>query len=257
MKQQGLGQSDPNGHSSNVSLTPLVFSAFVMCLVPRIVSAGVVFGDPVPYPAGNNPALLSSCDLDGDGFIDVVLAGNQSNGLRAFLNNGDGSVAPFTPIGITPFPSWVETADLDGNDSPDVVTADFEVVTIFFNDGTGTFSSFAMLSNGDFNASIDAADLDGDSDIDLVVGNEKADYSGSQVSVFLNNGDGTFGTPQSYDTTDAVLTHADVGDVDGDGDIDIAAIGPPPAGVGWWDLFLNNGDGTFAKAIHTRLKWME
>jgi hypothetical protein len=64
---------------------------------------------------------------------------------------------------------------------------------------------------------------------------------GALVQVLLGNGDGTFTAPVAYSTssfTEAVV----VGDFNGDGREDLAALGIMPSGV---SLLLGKGDGTF------------
>jgi hypothetical protein len=63
------------------------------------------------------------------------------------------------------------------------------------------------------------ADLDGDGDLDLAVTNDTPD----KVSLFFNAGDGTFGAPVNVFLGSRTGPHTPVaGDLDGDGDIDLA-----------------------------------
>jgi hypothetical protein len=90
-------------------------------------------------------------------------------------------------------------------------------------------------------------DLDGDGAVDLAVAN-----SGSNdVSILLNNGDGTFEPAAAYASglgADSVV----VGDLDGDQKPDLAVAnlytGRPGAASGDGAILINHGDGTFAAA---------
>jgi len=61
-----------------------------------------------------------------------------------------------------------------------------------------------------------SADLDGDGKKDFVVAN-----GSNNISVFLNNGDGTFQTAQNFDVGASSLS-VFAEDLDGDGDKDLA-----------------------------------
>jgi hypothetical protein len=82
------------------------------------------------------------------------------------------------------------------------------------------------------------ADFDGNGTTDLAVANS----SGNSVSIFLGNGDGTFGSGVNYQTAvgfpDAILT----GDFNGDGKLDLAVLLERSNQV---SILLGNGDGTF------------
>ena len=84
-----------------------------------------------------------------------------------------------------------------------------DCTTLFFDD--------LLYDVGELPRSVAIGDLDGDGDADLAVVNEY----GFNVSILLNNGDGSF--------ADDVLYHAGrkpnfvaIGDLDGDGDADLA-----------------------------------
>ena len=89
--------------------------------------------------------------------------------------------------------------------------------------------------------SVFSADLDGDGDNDLAV-------AGGNVSVILNNGDGTFSTRTDYTAGGRSIF---IADLDGDGDSDIATANKwsDILSSGYVSVLLNNGDGTFAPKV--------
>ena len=90
--------------------------------------------------------------------------------------------------------------------------------------------------------SVFGADLDGDGDIDLAVAN----YYDDDVSILLNNGDGTFALAVNYGAGNYPSSVFGA-DVDGDGDTDLAVANYMDNDV---SILLNNGDGTFALAVN-------
>ncbi|NUN69346.1 MAG: VCBS repeat-containing protein, partial [Bacteroidetes bacterium] len=107
----------------------------------------------------------------------------------------------------------------------------------------GNGASFAASTDyaaGTQPNSIILADLNADGDADLVAVNSGSD----NVSVRLNNGDGTFGSESLLSTGDNPSSVA-AGDVDGDGDIDLVVT---VTGADQLARFLNNGSGSFGSA---------
>jgi hypothetical protein len=92
--------------------------------------------------------------------------------------------------------------------------------------------------------SIAAADFNGDGKLDLVVAND----IGSDVSVLLGNGDGTFQPKVNY-TTGAYPDAVVLRDFNGDGKVDIAVRSSQSPYV--ISVLLGNGDGTFRPAMFT------
>ncbi|NRA57917.1 MAG: VCBS repeat-containing protein, partial [Phycisphaerales bacterium] len=84
-------------------------------------------------------------------------------------------------------------------------------------------------------------DLDGDGDNDVATANRVSD----DVTVLLNNGDGTFAPPVSYDAGDTPRFIA-IGDLDGDGDGDLVVANQNTNDA---SVLLNNGDGTYAPQV--------
>jgi len=88
--------------------------------------------------------------------------------------------------------------------------------------------------------SVAICDLDGANGLDLAVANG----STHDVSLLLNQGDGTFATPSAYPAGDYPVSVA-VGDLDGANGADLAAANYESGAV---SVLLNHGDGTFPAA---------
>ena len=118
----------------------------------------------------------------------------------------------------------------------------YDMVSVFRGNGDGTFqaplSFFPGSNNGVGSTAIATGDFDGDGTTDLVIPN----VSGT-IGVFLNNGDGTFGTGKNpsvnFNPGGVVVT-----DLNGDGKPDIVLSGYNTVAV-----LLGNGDGTFATPV--------
>ncbi|UCH63242.1 MAG: VCBS repeat-containing protein [Fidelibacterota bacterium] len=139
---------------------------------------------------------------------------------------------------------WDQDGDLDlatvNNDSPDG-----DVISIVTNMGSGIFvrTAFLQTGYGVGNYSITSGDWDADNDIDLVV----IDEASSTVSVFKNNGTGTFLLASSPSITTHGPTSITVGDWEGDGDLDLAVA--QSTGASLISILTNEGSGTFYETL--------
>ncbi|MDZ7705367.1 MAG: VCBS repeat-containing protein [Trueperaceae bacterium] len=107
---------------------------------------------------------------------------------------------------------------------------------------SGTFPSTVSSSPmvGTNPSSVTNADLNGDGDLDLVVANADT----NNVSVLLNNGDGTFATQVTYTIGTNNMTPVFVAsaDFDDDGDLDLVTTNRDSNNVA---ILLNDGNGVF------------
>jgi hypothetical protein len=210
----------------------LVTGGHGFCLLFLNDGAGVF----TESPASNLGAIiqgvsdLAMADVDGDGDDDLVLGLAWENQL--WLNDGSGV---FQDVTGTHMPVATEStlslafADVDGDGDQDLAFGNGgfrreEQNRLCLNDGTGTFrdvTSTHLPAVSDRTNSVVWGDVDGDGDPDLVVGN----HYGPSTRLYLNDGTGVLS--EATTTRMAVLTDAGtqaiaLGDVDDDGDLDLA-----------------------------------
>lgn len=198
-------------------------------------------------PVGGQADDVFAADLDGDGDLDLAVPNAMTDNVSVLFNDGNGV---FVPQPALQYPSGsgpnsVVAADLDGDGYCDLAVTNVSADNLFFhlNNRNGTFAAQIVYAVGDAPAprSIRAADLDGDGDLDLSTVNAGSD----DVSVLLNNGDGTF-APQSVYAVGWAPNGTSVADMDGDGDLDLAVENILDKDI---SVLLNNGDGTFAPHV--------
>ncbi|WP_080056535.1 FG-GAP-like repeat-containing protein [Spirosoma aerolatum] len=181
-----------------------------------------------PDPAVEiGPVSVVLGDVDGDSDLDMLTANSNSNTVSVRLNDGQGNFTapPTNPDPAVEFgPYSVALGDVDGDGDLDMLTANiaYDNVSVRLNVGMGNF--IAPPTNpdpavGDYPYHIALGDVDADGDLDLVTAN----YFSDNVSVRLNDGTGNFTAPTTNPNPavgDGPLSVA-LGDVDGDGDLDL------------------------------------
>ncbi len=190
-------------------------------------------------------------DLDGDGYLDVVVANHGADETNVFyLNDGEGGFDEGSEIfSDRNNAKGIALGDLDGDGDLDIVVANYRQTNKFYlNNGMGGFDAGSDISSSDGgNESNDIAlgDLDGDGDLDVVVANRSRPNR-----VYLNNGvnDGMVDFDEGSDISSDERSSQGIalGDLDGDGDLDVVIANYYNApGYGINRFYLNNGLGGF------------
>ncbi len=100
---------------------------------------------------GSSPSALAAADLNGDGLVDLVVSGFQSNNLSVFLQQKDGTLfalPTFATSGL--HPNGLTVADLKGDGKKEIIVAnrDSDSLDVFEWMG-GTFQLLETLPVAD------------------------------------------------------------------------------------------------------------
>jgi hypothetical protein len=205
-------------------------------------------------------------DFDDDGWLDFAVA-NDTQPNYLYRNSGDGSFEDvgvlsgiaFAENGAARGAMGIDAADYDASGRPSLVIGNFsnEMVSLYHNEGRGFFIDMAPVSEVGRKSLLTLAfaafffdyDLDGREDIFLANGHVENEIGSVQQRVtyaqpphlFRNNGDGGFEETTEQVGGDlsrpVVGRGAAFGDIDGDGDLDVALT----TSGGAAHLFRNDG----------------
>ena len=219
------------------------------------------FAATTDFATGSVPISIAAGDFNGDGKRDLVTSNEEDYTVSILLGKGDGAFQAHADYATGAYPESVAVGDFNGDGKQDLATANriTDTVSVLLGNGDGSFAAKTDFATGTYPASVAVGDFNGDGRPDLAT----ADYrsAADTVSILLNDGTGAFPSHVEYATGSGPFALA-VGDLDGDGKLDLVAadVGgafatdrsgqrriyrPFDAGVGGVSVLLGNGNGTF------------
>jgi len=192
---------------------------------------------------GTQPRGVAVLDVDGDGDTDIVNTNSGGAGnMSVLLNNGNGVFGAPSFFEGGGNKEWgLAAADMNEDGILDIIIGTQQgtpSVIIHTGDGDGTFTLSHTQNSGGPVWMLNASDVNGDGHEDVAVANS----SSNNGAILLGDGDGRTSAPVTF-PTDTFTIATDLGDIDGDGDLDWVT----SSFSGDWELFLNNGQGHFTR----------
>ncbi len=238
--------------SLKARLSALSALVFAVGLVALSSGAERAAAPPPPPPtdigAGLTGVMNGSTawgDYDSDGDLDILLAGHDGTNPISKIYRNDAGV--FTDSGAVLtglYFSSVAWGDYDSDGDLDVLIAGYdganEISKIYRNDGAGGFTDIAAGLSGVALGSIAWGDYDSDGDLDVLLSGN--DGTNPITKIYRNDGAGGF-TDIAAGLVGVQLGAASWGDMDSDGDLDVALSGASSSGS-VTKIYRNNG-GTF------------
>lgn len=190
--------------------------------------------------------MIRTADFDNDGDEDVVISINDF--IAWYPNDGNGNFGEPNPIELNLNQSFnLLATDIDADNQVDLIVSYFDQdwIVWYRNLGDGSFSGRQTIATElDSASGITHADIDGDGDIDLVLG-----VTNGNGLYWVENmdGQGDFGGLNNIAPSLVQARRQRLGDVDGDGDIDIVSNGSSGNWLSWFENI--NGQGDFQQNI--------
>jgi hypothetical protein len=217
--------------------------------------AAVSFATLAEFPANSTAAItdIAVADFDKDGKPDLVV-GYANNMVSFFRNTSSVGTITFSPrtdisVAASSVITGVAAGDLDGDGKTDVAVAggSGNVISYLRNTstmGTISFSAFTSTALPTSVQSIAIGDIDSDNKMDIVYG-----AGTSSIGLLKNNStSGTItisGTPSTMATLANTVSDIGLGDIDGDGKLDITEGYSSGTQI---SIHKNNSVGTFSLA---------
>lgn len=194
-------------------------------------------------------------DANGDDVLDFLVIGRTSgtNFTKLYLNDGVGNFTEKTDhglpdLGLYSITSYLDSADVDGDDDLDLVItifgvsdADSNQPELWLNNGDGSFqlSTANVFPSSEFSLA-NFSDFDGDGDADLLLRGLEL-----KNKLWLNDGAGVFTEKLDQSLTSLSSFGMVIFDADGDGDLDIYDSNTEAYSALYTAMYFNNGDGSF------------
>lgn len=204
---------------------------------------------PVKYNIGPNlnPQAVISTDIDNDGYADLIVSNTIGYKISLYRGSSTGSLTSpvYFNTGVWPITMSVSDFNLDGK--KDIVTGNLiGGISVLFGTGTASFTAPANYTTlAGYNlGGVTSGDFDNDGKTDIAVVNSNT----PNITVFKNNGTGSFTVTNNYSITANGL-YVKACDLNNDGKSDLLCLTPPSS----LNILLANNTGSFNSPLIVNL----
>jgi hypothetical protein len=246
-------QNSTTDSSTNVDI--IVANQKTNSLSVLLGNGNGTFQAPTTIATGSTPSSIAVADFNGDGISDLAVVNQGDNTIGVYLGNGDGTFKTPTLIPTGSKPTSIVAAAFDSSSNAiidlAITNSADNTLETFIGNGKGGFTKGATYATGVTPVYVASADVNADQILDLIVADSGTVATSTNsvinsISVFLGNGDGTFGTataprfdfPAGLNPTSIAI--ADFNE-DGVPDMAVTAQGDNALAV-----LIGTGGGTFA-----------
>ena len=219
----GDGQAVGIGDFNSDGLNDVAMTTSTQLLIFLQNDSGGLAG-PAIYSAGTGLRSLAVGDLNNDGRDDIVFANSNSNTISVFLQLSNGTLASRVTFPTSNTPDAVAVGDVNYDGLDDIAVSHWNAGNIGILTQTSAGTLNAMVTYVSPQAGyddIDIADINNDGRNDVIKMNGQG-YANPQLSVYLQNVNGTLDNPAPYSLGCNCLGHGiGTGDVTGDGLMDV------------------------------------
>ncbi len=187
---------------------------------------------------GGAPVALATADLNGDGYLDLVVVNYKTNNVSVLLGNGDGTFKTHVEYATGNGPMGVAIGDLNGDGKLDLVVANStdNTVSVLLGNGDGTFQTAVPYATANTPTCVVLGNFTTSDTLDVAVAT-----SGKLLSVLLGNGNGTLQNAVNYSIGAGAVALA-AADMTSSGKLSLITANETDNTT---SVLVGNGNGTF------------
>ena len=227
----GDGRSDVAGFNRDSTL-----SVFLGQADRTLVTTGAI-----AFASGLSPQSFAIGDVTGSTAPDLVVTFYENQFVAILPGNGDGTFGGEVDVATPTDPDGVALGAADAGAPLDLfLHANVDGILYASGSGGGTFGPFSTLSGSDIGFELVLQDFNHDGNLDVATYDQRRPRS---VATFLGDGLGGFGTGVDSPELIYPLYSFVSGDVDGDGNPDLAGVQNPT--FPGFAVMRGHADGSF------------
>lgn len=227
-KVSGLAAADIDGDGKKDIIVVQDISQKMSVFKNMSYDDNIIFENKVDFSTGVYPVNVAAADINNDGKPDVIVTNNHESSVSVFKNTSHDGAISFASrvdfsVGSSPYGIALQDVNNDGKTDLIIGNQFSNSVSVLVNKSTVSNISFASKKDfivGTEPYGIAAGDIDGDGKADIITAN----LTSNNISVLKNTSTGgvvSFATKQDKEVAESP-NHIAFGDVDGDGNADIA-----------------------------------